>query len=462
MNDGKLVLEARLKLLSPLHIGSGENDATDLDIIKDSDGKPFITFTSFIGALKHHLCDNYNILEQDIENIFGYSKLVKDENETKASVIIGSDFFLAQDSKFSVYTRDGIKIKLATGIVDEGAKYDYQVVDRGAEFTFVLESSYGSGSLLKEKLLQYYSTIIHSLKNDDSKLQPPGLRIGAKTNNGLGKITLINEKVFDYDFSNLNNVIAWLNREHPQQVELKDVVPIIIKEDDLVIVAYLNLKTSLIQRSYNDVPSMPDSSHMQSGGQNILAGSGTKGAIAARGKKILNTIWDEKHNSEKDEFIKSLFGFVDNDKKGKPAVKSRMQIEERELPDYVAELQSRIKIDRFTGGTINGAFFDSMPLFNTNELNTSTDLSKKTRITIRIKNCTEAEAGLMFLILKDLWTGDLAIGGEKGIGRGVFNGVSAFIKYKKENPVELTQGLENLSELQKYVDELIKSARGEK
>jgi hypothetical protein len=34
------------------------------------------------------------------------------------------------------------------------------------------------------------------------------------------------------------------------------------------------------------------------------------------------------------------------------------------------------------------------------------------------------------LVLKDLWTGDLALGGEKGIGRGVLEGIRAVIKYE--------------------------------
>jgi len=103
-----------------------------------------------------------------------------------------------------------------------------------------------------------------------------------------------------------------------------------------------------------------------------------------------------------------------------------------------------------------------MPLFNTMELAGETNLSKKcTRITIRVRNCSEAEAGLMLLVLKDLWTGDLAIGGEKGIGRGVFNGIAAFIKYN-DHVIELNQGLENLGLLQKFVDKLIKEAGGVK
>ncbi|MDP3149832.1 MAG: RAMP superfamily CRISPR-associated protein [Ignavibacteria bacterium] len=454
MNKGKLILEGEIELLSPLHIGSGDNDSTDLDIIKDNEGRPFITFTSFIGALKNHIQKNYNVVTTDTDVLFGLS----DDIDSRGSIIMGTDLYLTDESKPLITTRDGIKIELPNGMVEKGAKYDYEIVDCGIKFSFMLEAAYSSDSFSKEKLLQYYSTVVDSLKNDDGLNKQPGLRLGAKTNNGLGRIRIVNEKLYDYDFAEMQNVIAWLKREKGKEIEI--IPPFEINEDDFIIDAYLDLKTSLIQRSYNDDPKLPDSTHIQSNKKDILTGSGTKGAIAARAKKIINTIWNEKREIEKNEFCIKLFGDVNTKDKTKKAVKGKLQIEERELPEYVAELQTRIKIDRFTGGTITGALFDSMPLFNSKKAMQQTELKNKyTRLTIRVKKCTEAEAGLMLLVLKDIWTGDLAIGGEKGIGRGVFNGFSASIKYHKET-IELTVGLENLEKLQKYVDALIINAGG--
>ena len=463
MNDGKLVLEGKIELLSPLHIGSGENDSTDLDVIMDSNGNPFITFTSFIGALQHHLQKNYVTDDNEMKKLFGFTK----DEVSQGSTIIGTDLFLSKDAKAVVATRDGIKIDLKTGIVADKAKYDYQIVDKGAKFSFKLEASYSSGTnkISKETLLKYYFTIIEMLTANGNNDEQSGLRIGAKTNNGLGKIQLIDKNLYDYDFSNHKNVIAWLKGDKPKTIEIENQKTLQPKQNDFIIDAYFDLKTSLIQRSYNDDPSKPDASHIQSDKKNILTGSGTKGAITARAKRILNTIWT-KDEQPKLEFIDHILGYVNdpNDKEDirddKKPKKAKLRIEERELPAYVAELQSRIKIDRFTGGTINGALFDSMPLFNTKQVAQEIDLKKKcTRITIRVKDCTEAEAGLMLLVLKDLWTDDLAIGGEKGIGRGVFNGVSASIKFKSET-ITLEQGLNNLSELQKYVDALVKKAGG--
>ena len=40
-----------------------------------------------------------------------------------------------------------------------------------------------------------------------------------------------------------------------------------------------------------------------------------------------------------------------------------------------------------------------------------------------------AKVGLLLHVLKDLWTGDLAVGGESGVGRGRLSGYRAILDY---------------------------------
>ena len=47
----------------------------------------------------------------------------------------------------------------------------------------------------------------------------------------------------------------------------------------------------------------------------------------------------------------------------------------------------------------------------------------------KIHNCVEDEAGLMFVLLRDLWMGKLIFGGEASIGRGRLYGVRAEVLY---------------------------------
>ena len=50
-------------------------------------------------------------------------------------------------------------------------------------------------------------------------------------------------------------------------------------------------------------------------------------------------------------------------------------------------------------------------------------------VALRVEKPTEAELGLLLLLLKDLWTGDLPVGGEIGLGRGRFRGKTATLTY---------------------------------
>ena len=85
--------------------------------------------------------------------------------------------------------------------------------------------------------------------------------------------------------------------------------------------------------------------------------------------------------------------------------------------------QTRNRIDRFTGSTIDSALFCEEPVWQQK-------LDEKT-VTLKacLKNCSKAEAGLMLLLLKDLWLGNMNIGSGRGVGRGVLRGMHCQIDY---------------------------------
>jgi hypothetical protein len=65
------------------------------------------------------------------------------------------------------------------------------------------------------------------------------------------------------------------------------------------------------------------------------------------------------------------------------------------------------------------------------------------------------EIGLLLLLLKDLWTGDLPIGGESSIGRGRLQGIDAKIYY--EGNTWQIQGKEKLEFIPKSIQEKLES-----
>jgi CRISPR/Cas system CSM-associated protein Csm3 (group 7 of RAMP superfamily) len=430
MSAGKIVLQGKIELLSAALPGSGNAENSDADVMVNKHRKPFIPATAFLGAIRHCLDHSYRRLP----GLWGFTQENRVGRQSPAanvswqSAVNCADLTLVEGNNASVVVRDGIKINNTCGIVVDKKKYDYEVVDAGAQFSLHMEFSWDDGNkslpaqekqdITKDSVEKTVATIVQLLQ-----VKPPTangqIRIGAKTNNGLGKITLREAKILVFDFAKKTDVLRWLKQDFAAQPAVNlDTTPWPRTTNQLVIEVALSLKNSLIIRSYSVDPHMPDAVHMQSAGKHVLTGSSFKGALRARAEKIANTL------GKPPSLIHKLFGNVDGDSRSSDASKGRLHVEEIFLPASLAsEAQTRIKIDRFTSGTIESALFDTMPVFAK-----SAEPIRNIRITI--EHCREHEIGLVLLVLKDLWTGDLAIGGEKNVGRGVFAGKEAVITMK--------------------------------
>ncbi|MFQ5633247.1 MAG: RAMP superfamily CRISPR-associated protein, partial [bacterium] len=434
MKKGTLVLQGKIKLLSPLLIGTGQGESADIDVIRDGTDIPFIPATSFIGMLKHTIqIDGH---DSELKHFWGFSE----DDLSNQSAIRCSDL-TAEGAKPKVVIRDGIKIDNATGIVEDKAKYDYEVIERKSQFKLRLEIDYSEDNETFRKRM---------LATIQSALIGKECYVGAKTNNGLGRIKLIGWNYDDFDFTDKKNVVRWLCNEAGGNPELAE-TPFDLKStgDFFSIDATFDLPHSLISRTYpaagedtetEDI--QPDTVHIKSAGEPVLTGASLKGAIRARAERIVNTI------GKPTSIIEDLFGAAKVSSESKSQKKGRVKIDEVVLPRFISELQTRIQIDRFTGGTIEGALVDSKPVFTN-----FNDQVKNVKITIR--KCKKHEAGLLLLVLKDLWTGDLAVGGEKSIGRGVFRGVNANITWNDEfyNITDPAKQ-ENKEELEAFVNAL--------
>jgi hypothetical protein len=96
---------------------------------------------------------------------------------------------------------------------------------------------------------------------------------------------------------------------------------------------------------------------------------------------------------------------------------SRVVVGESVIEGSRSLVQSRVKIDRFTGGAFPTALFTEQPIFG--------GPNSRVRVELSLRNPKSHEVGLLLLVFKDLWTGDLPIGGESSVGRGRLVGVEA-------------------------------------
>jgi CRISPR/Cas system CSM-associated protein Csm3 (group 7 of RAMP superfamily) len=185
--------------------------------------------------------------------------------------------------------------------------------------------------------------------------------------------------------------------------------------------AWFTLDGSLLIRAADDVTDMK---HLTtSDGKAVLSGTSIAGALRARATKIINTLTQDDGRSA--NIVNSLFGSPHYQRENRTA--SRLIVEERMIEGGVFHLvQSRVSIDRFTGGALDTALFNQQPLFG------SAEKGVHLRIQLR-KDPTkdvEPEVGLLLLLLKDLWTGDLTLGGERSVGRGRLRGERAELTYQ--------------------------------
>ncbi|MBI4854563.1 MAG: hypothetical protein HY819_22420 [Acidobacteria bacterium] len=426
---GKILIKGIIQCLSPIHVGSGKSKHSDSDIQFDTIGNPFIPATSFIGVLRHEfeeLRSEFEKLEpeweQKFKDFWGYTE----KENSQQSAIFSSDLTFLADKPAEIFIRDGIRIDNKKGIAQEHSKFDFEVIERDSRFQFYIELTYHEKN---EIFVKISARTIYDL------LKKGHIQIGAKTNTGLGKISLLEDKttVYVFDFSKKKDVFYWLTQNFSQEnaISLKDLDldlarPLSYSNGYFSIITRLKLKNSLIVRSYSREPEMPDTTQLKSKNDFVIPGSSLRGAIRSRAERIARTL--DLKNVE--QIITELFGNVDDKNRSKTATKGKIRIEEINLKenDFKAELQTRIKIDRFTGGVIEGALFDSMPIFAPSKENIVT-------IEIKIQNYKKREAGLLLLVLKDLCSGNLAIGGEKNVGRGVFEGISTEVSWDKEKIV---------------------------
>lgn len=464
MKNGRIILTAALENLRPIGIGSGRGDRSDRDVVTteyafDNHGEilpperfhegnmdnirqlPFIPATSFMGKIFRQF---------DVDNFSGIKKYWG-ESEGNASYIDCSDILLTKLPQASVNVievRDGIRIDSTKGTVAPGAKFDYELLAPGAKFNLMMIFR------VEENTKANYNLAL-GIASDIATILKNGVDLGSKSTVGYGQVKG-DAELYELDFEKKDHFEHWINN---RLTEIKVSSPttkslLLPQNQSFVIKADFSIKNSLIIRSYSNDPSAPDATHLKSGGKNILSGTSIKGALRGRAERILNTIQNDTDTTT--TILAGLFGDIEKEedkvtvKKDGYTVPSRVFVDEIPVEEVVKEIQTRIQIDRFTGGTVDGALFEEVPLF---------PVKDKTHIksfSIKVVNPNPPDKGLMLLLLKDLWTADLPVGGEKSVGRGVLEGVSAIV-YDGVNKYKLLDDLsdnEKTEVMQSYVDAL--------
>lgn len=215
---GKIIKKHYLKITfqldSPLCIGSGRNDITDQDILRDARGIPYIPGSAVAGVLRE-ACQG--IMDDKVwKYYFGYSSTntgnkVKSDDDIIESQIIFYDATLVGDNKdkdgnpkYRISQRDGVALNEYKSAKKQ-AKFDREILEGDCKFqTFIEISEEQSDVNEKVKADEVLTNIAKIWKETD-------IRFGAKTTRGYGKICNVEIIGKNFDFTLKDEISSWLD-----------------------------------------------------------------------------------------------------------------------------------------------------------------------------------------------------------------------------------------------------------
>ena len=434
------------KLRSVAHFGSGDTGVADMSLLYDADGNPFIPGPSIAGAARSFLARQRQpsakykkkIEGKSLKRFFG-GDMRQDRSESKrnkdtmSALIVDDAVCISEQANTSI--RDGVSIEHASGVAATGAKFDVEVIERGTEFELNFECVIRQrddrlglkDGKKKPNLEELFLALLHAFEQGN-------IHLGARTRRGYGRGKVDSWEIRDLQMESQADVMAWIQGNPWSRPPPDNLSPLPLSSTDrreyLRIEADFKLRTSLLIRSSSGDPKAPDMVHLQSAGKSVVPGTSFAGAFRHRAALIARTIGFPESEVDK------MFGYVHEEKSetGEKAAAraSRVRIEERVVKRVELEWQDRVAIDRFTGGSLEGALFNEKPAYPLS----LGDLPKKQkrpnlRLRLTLEEPDEAKIGLLLLTLRDFWHGHAALGGETSNGRGTLQGIKAQLKFKR-------------------------------
>lgn len=456
----RIVVEGDLVLETPAHFGNGDaSDLTDMPLLTDPfDNKtPLLTGASIAGALRNYLREREHGYARKLEplskegkeshSVLLFGGLKSDDDGMQSPLIV--DDALGRESAlgFRIEARDGVRIDPRSRTAQEKKLFNAQLWQAGTTFRLRFELAIRKGAD-SNKLKLALATALSGF-NDG------GITLGGRKRRGYGRVHAECWHARSYDLTKLDGLTDWIGEGGEaldKMYAIEDLVAGLGLQTDAEIKdrrrsfhlnATFSLDGSLLIRAGTGKDDQgPDMTHLhthvwQAGGsvkrEPVLSGTSLAGALRARAMKIARTLGSQRAATD---LVDCIFG-RDMAKNAQPTA-SRLTVREETVQNVEADLvQNRVSIDRFTGGTRDGALFNQQPVFGGDDSTVTIDL--------RLANPKDHEMGLLLLLLKDLWTGDLSLGGESSVGRGRLKGKQAKLAYEKTWTIDAVPNSQKLA-----------------
>jgi hypothetical protein len=451
--------EALEKILTPSEKEQSDSDEkTKEQLEPDEKLELDKKLKKLVTKFKDNYLEGESILKEVLKNTLFGSIQNSDSNQSALR------FFDVILEDTTITQRDGVSLAYGTRVAKESALYNYEAIDRGAKGAFMMECVLREGHV--RVVLDALNTLKKTLKKTVEGVEAveavetegwgerhalallefavqqlvdilfSGLAVGKFTTKGFGKIQVLDCKSTWYRLKTSASIRHWLFRETSTCIydKVDTATNITPKDETLVMKLSANIASSLLVRTQGDKPSM-DSTMLTSGKDYVIPGSSVKGVIRHHARYILEQmgLWDAWSSSDRGKLavgtrFEELFG---TDNKEADLIKSRVSVNEvyiKQDDEYiVAKPQTRNRIDRFTGGTIDSALFTEEPIWQIRDSEEGT-----VSIEVCVKDCKPEEVGLFVVLFRDMWMGKLTFGGEASVGRGRIFGVKGSITYKDQ------------------------------
>lgn len=406
----RLIVKGNLVLDTSTCLGSGDSDGLiDITLLRDSiSSHALLTGSSLAGGLRNYLHDYQNGLDK---LLFGATRTDEDGDQ---SPLIVNDSISTKPIQSEL--RDGVRINSITRTAEDKKKYDLELLQAGTEFPLCFELLIEKNSNVSE-LQKGLAIALSGLEQGEISLGMKKRRGFGRCHVKEWQVWHFNLEDADERMSWLN-FEHWRTGLFPEissyssiqeaftQANIKVNFEEFKKQDQrdrFTINATFNLASPLLIRSGQaETGRAPDVVHLKSyrlinqqikwlfdraiqivgelpseidlwSSENlelfflahnllkakvltsVLSGTSLAGVLRHRAERIVKTLqYSSGQNPERDkepEIIKNIFGDVDK----KRSQASRLIVHESTVNHTTDLVQTRIAIDRFTGGAYHGA-----------------------------------------------------------------------------------------------------------
>ena len=432
----RLYVRGTLTLLTPTYLGNGDNDpSVDLPLLTDPlTGCALLTGASLAGALRGYLLSCVGE-EAQVAKLLGGAR---QNDDGEQSALIVEDALATAQVEPELVIRDGVRLERESRTAADTAKYDLELLAAGTRFDLSFELIIRETDNAEE-LKQLLATALAGLAGE--------IHLGGRKRRGYGQCEVTDWQVVSYKLDTAVGLLGWL--QHPRQFSAKTGLellgkPLASQRHQLTIEATFEIATSVLIRTEPASPLGPDHVHLSGKvrGQDglweknrpILSGTSLAGALRAQAGRIARTLDKSDKFSRSEELLNKLFGqMLENN--NYQATASRVAVREVPIEEGEAWVQSRVAIDRFTGGALETALFAEQPHFG-----------GRFTLHLSVRRPSKAQMGLLFFVLRDWWTGFSPIGGEVSVGRGRLQGHKATITYEEPAQPKMVAVIEQKGE----------------